>query len=340
MSTVVIVAMGLLVAAGFVIVVMNRQSQAVVTAAVPVVFGALSAMALVFAFNRPEPIRLTFPTAFYWQKSDKLGVVIPYRSFSWNALSWVEALKQVDPRLLDEPSDKAEGEELYHDLLQKALVDWIASRHFGTWRVQSIRASTGLGSTEEFGPMPDANQFASTIIDKEALKTVFAKNRFRDFNTAFGKIALPPKMTLTVEQETDKTLRRRMTFKNRYCTLRIITRWQGGGVGLGGYGRLIGMTAETAQEKYFNSEFIVEIVATFTPYLVGHPSMAAHREWAQNVIDGLRFAFDEERIWREAADTFMLMQHTKTTYPSVDVGPVHWTGPLPDGLTPKPAAAK
>ena len=77
-------------------------------------------------------------------------------------------------------------------------------------------------------------------------------------------------------------------------------------MGLGGYSRPLGVSAEEAQEKFAERQYIVRITATFSPYFVGHPEMAAHREWAQYIVEGLAQAFSEETLWKRTTDAIVL----------------------------------
>ena len=57
MWIIVTVFMGIAVTAAFVLVVVNRESEKIVNAAVPLGFATLLALGLVFAFAREEPLQ-------------------------------------------------------------------------------------------------------------------------------------------------------------------------------------------------------------------------------------------------------------------------------------------
>jgi hypothetical protein len=62
--------MAILLLVAFVFVVVNRESEKIVTAAVPLALAAIAAVALVFTFAREAPQSRTFPVAFSYQLAD------------------------------------------------------------------------------------------------------------------------------------------------------------------------------------------------------------------------------------------------------------------------------
>jgi hypothetical protein len=284
-------------------------------------------LGLVFAFARPEPISRTFPVVFFLQRADKLPIVIPFRPFgsSGTALALPDRLRQKNPGSLEEPPGTNFGDLVYHDLLQMALIDWISSRHFGTWRVRMTRFDYGM-SQEEFGPAPDAQTYRSKVLTEKELTQAMAGNRFAGLHSGFGKLALPPRTELTIEGPREGSSERRIRFKNRLCDFSIWTRASFAGVGLGPYARLVGLPQGTAQELYWQQQYIVRLDATFSRLFIGDPNMSAHREWVTNIIDGLASNFDEETIWRRTSENFMLTRHLPPSAEnlSVPMGPMRW----------------
>lgn len=70
---------GFLFLVAFVLVFYNRESEKVVTAAVPLAFAACSALLSILAFARQEPISRVFPVSFSFQVADKFPISIRYR---------------------------------------------------------------------------------------------------------------------------------------------------------------------------------------------------------------------------------------------------------------------
>ncbi len=316
MSTVVSVFILLLLAVASVLVYLNRASPAVVTQAVPVAFGTLAALILVFAFNRPEPIAKTFGVLFVVEQASRLPVSIPFRPFSEQTLILAAEMQQTAPTTFTPPQGQEEGFDflvpLYHELLQRAFVNTLADKQFGTWRVRTER----VGRLEQFGPMPDAKNYASKVLEKEQLEQAFAKNRFARAHSMMGKWALPPGTDLQVvppHAEPGSGEVGTVRLKNRFCVITIDTSRSMSMVGLGQYKDLLGATFDQSQRGYKNFLYITRINVSFAWHLGGHPDMAVHRAWANGIVDELAHAFDEETIWKRTTDGFMLHRHLPPT---------------------------
>lgn len=315
MATVVMVLLGGTFAALFVLVLLNRASPAVVNAAVPVAVGAISAIALVFMFNRPESISRVFRVAFVVERESLLPIVIPHRPFPDMSLALADQMGQIDSTLFVSGADRERFDyiqPLYHEFLHKIFVDLLASRQFGTWRVKSER----FQGFEQWGPTADASNYESKVLTTEQLVEAFGKNRFARVHSMFGKWALPPGTKLQIEGPHSDPQRGEtgaIQLDNRFVRLTIRTLRSMSVVGLGRYSMLAAMPQEEAQQKYWTLEFIVRTDATFPWYLIGHPKTPVHREWASSVLDELTHAFDEDVIWRNTTESFMLHQHLPRT---------------------------
>jgi hypothetical protein len=136
MANIITAFMALLIAAVFILVYMNRASSEVVGAALPVAFGAVSALALVFAFGKPTPIERAFPVVFIVQKSDQAPIVVPNRPFDTLTLSMFSQAVGADPKLLEKDPRYRDlgGGSLYHYFLQKATINWLSVNYWNTWR--------------------------------------------------------------------------------------------------------------------------------------------------------------------------------------------------------------
>lgn len=214
----------------------------------------------------------------------------------------------MDSKALDEKPD-AQGHLVYHEFLQKALVDWIATRHFGHWRVELLlfEGGPGAGTQGQFSPMPDANKEASKVLSTDELQRIFSKNRFASVHTGFGRLALPPSTTLNVETPKEASATGKVRFKNRYCEITIQTSPSMGLLGLGTYSMLLGIPPSTP--GYWTQQYIVRIEATFNPLLVGNPRMALIKQWANGIVNGLQNEFDEQVVWRKTVENYTLRQH-------------------------------
>lgn len=325
MSTVFIAFMALTLTGAFILVVLNRASPSVVNAAVPLAFGALSALGLVFAFTRPEPISRVFPVVFVVERASLLPIVIPDRPFGFLSLHLADEMRQLDPKTFEQPKGQDEGFDfivpLFHEFLHKVIVDSLAAKQFGTWRMRTERF--GGSGFEQFGPMPDAGSYSSKVLTTEELTQAFSTNRFARVHSMFGKWALPPGTELQIDvPHHDPQLGQTgvIRLKNRFCEMTIRTVVSMSVVGLGSYTALVGIPQEEAQKMYWTLQYIVRINASFPWYLIGHPDMAVHREWADGITEELTHAFDEESMWRRSIENYMLRQHLPPAARAMTIG--------------------
>ena len=326
MSTSLIVLAGLVLVVAYVLVLMNRASPAVVGAALPAATALLSALALVFAFNRPEPISRVFPVIFVVEKASLLPITIPNRPFPFQSLSLPARMRQIDPKTFDLPNGQNTSDfimPLYHEYLQKMFVDDLAGKQFGTWRMKTERFIDLI----QWSPMPDASSYPSRILNVEELERIFGKNRFARVHSGFGKWALPPGTELWIElPRKDPQLGEIGTIhlKNRLCEISIRTVFTSGGMGMEKYAPLVGGAIGEAQEKYWTLQYITRIDVSFPWYRIGDPDMALHKEWANAIVEELSFSFDEDSIWAQTKDNFILQRHFQALPPGTNlpVGPI------------------
>jgi len=297
--------MGILVLLAFVLVVVNRNSEKIVSAAVPLAFAAFAALALVFAFAREEPITRVFPVNFCYQVQDKLPIVITGRPFP-HILHLVDQVRQQDPKALDEPMDIHPGGLVYHELLQKGFIEWIAMRHFANWRMELLRFESGVAQ-EFFQPFAEAAQESSKILSSQELQRRFGGNRFARVHTGMGTLALPPGTNLTIHTPKTPDGHGEIHLKNCFCEIKIRTSPGLSMSGIYAYSWLMGI--EPPERGYYTGQYIVRITATFSPVLVGHPRMALLKRWATGILDGLQHDFDEQVVWRRTVENQMILRH-------------------------------
>lgn len=202
------------------------------------------------------------------------------------------------------------------------------------------RSSTG-GDHERFEPTADAGEYESTVLSSDEVSVAFGENRFRNVHSSFGNLALPKGTTMTIRRPTETPhVDGQIRFKNRLCELVIESSFSSGMAGLGSYALLMGVPQQGAQQKYASTHYIVKAHASFTRYLIGNPAMAAHREWAEGIINGLVRAFSEELMYKRATESFLLHAHVPTSIPSppMPTGPVR-SVPAP-ATNPAPATPK
>lgn len=333
----------------FALVVINRESREVVSAALPVSLGAMGAILLVFAYTRPAPISRTFPVVFVVEQASGYPVAIPDRPFPFQSLALFDSAIQANPKAFENVRFRDMGDPTYHEYLQKLIVDWIAAKHFGAWRLRIERFQYGSGSQEQWGAAPDSGNYPSKKLSKEEVERVLGKNRFASVHTAFGTLVVPPGTSITVGPEQGDAHEAEIRFRNRLVDLRIVSRPSFSGVGMSAYTMFSGLNPGAAQQLFWSRQFIVRMSATFPRYLVGHPNMATYREWASGIIDGLAHDFDDEGLWKRTSENYILRQHLPDPVRkiSIGIGPIRSqppAGPKPPDQTkpdgPKPDVPK
>jgi hypothetical protein len=313
MAQVIAGVMGLCLLFTFILVYVNRASSEVVGAALPVAFAAMSALGLVFAFGKPAPIERSFPVVFVFQQKDKYPITLPGRPAQFLTIGMFDKAIQANPRLLEDPRfADGNGHQLFHEFLQKAIVNWMRSRYWATWRLRQERFDIG-GQQEEWGAAPDASEFATKKLSDDEVTSALGKNAFANV-PAFGPgtLGLPPRTSFEVKEPGDDPKlghTSEIRLKNWLCDIRIHSRFSSSGVGLGAYTMFLGIPQEEAQKQFHTVQYIVRFSATFSPYLKGHPQMAAHREWAEGMLDGLMNEFDEQAMWKRTTEAYILRQH-------------------------------
>ena len=80
---------------------------------------------------------------------------------------------------------------MYHEFLQKVLVDRIAARHFKHWRMELLTfGGPGSGTEERFEPLPDAKDEPAKVLSVEELRRIFAYNRFASVHMPPGEFSV------------------------------------------------------------------------------------------------------------------------------------------------------
>ncbi len=324
--------MAMLILAAFVLVFINRDSEKIVSAAIPLALATFSALALIFAFAREGPMTRIFPVNFLFQVRDKQPIQIGARPYP-HQLFFFSELRQRNPDALE---DAADSRVIYHEFLQKMLVDWIAMRHFGHWRMEILQfeAGPGWGTQSRWGPMIDADREPVKILLPEDLERIFGENRFASLYSGFGKLALPLGTTVSVKTPQEPGSYGEIRFKNIYSEITIQTSSTGWAAGLGAYSMLLGIPVTapeftTQQRDYRTQEYIVRIKATFKPWLIGHPRMALIKQWVAGILNGLQEEFDEQIVWRKTVENIRLNQDLSSQPRSVPLplGPVQAAPP-------------
>ena len=158
----------------FYVVWMNRESEKIITAVVPISVAALIDVFLsVFLFGGEPVVIARFPTVFLYRISDLQPLAPPDRPLL-NSLFDVPTLAAKHPELA---KDKESGATLYHELLQKAIVDKLAFTFPHSWEVDIADFKTGMRQQLTVQPAQDATE-PSTKLTVAELDALLKGNRF------------------------------------------------------------------------------------------------------------------------------------------------------------------
>ncbi len=316
-SVLVLVALILATGAAFYVVWMNRASEKIVTAVIPIAIAALIGVGLtVFVFGGQPPLTVKFPAVFLYQFSDKAPFAAPDRPML-NSLFEVPELQRDHPERM---ADETSGATLYHHLLQKAIIDILAQHHRFSWETDISRFDMGM-IEEMAGPSPDASG-PSTKLSLEELQQLLKDNRFRDSRFMQPELTLPrgtnarikaPVTSATAGEEGE------IVFENDFVHLSITTRFSSWGRTLGPYRLISGYTQEKDSE-FQRAEYLITIKAEFNRLRSGHPDMSRYRKWVEQIVSELETSLDEQVIWAKTKDNYVFRKQLQQ-FGGVDLGP-------------------
>jgi len=301
-----IVLIVLIVATGlaFYVVWMNRESEKIVTAVVPISVAALIGVFLsVFLFGGEPAVTARFPTVFLYRVSDLQPLAPPDRPLL-NSLFEVPTLAAKQPELA---KDKESGAALYHELLQKAIIDKLASTFPHSWEVDIADFKTGMGQQLTVQPAQDATE-PSTKLTLSELDALLKGNRFAGtYATPSPGLALPLGSSMTIASPhtaPSGMLEGRIAIKNAFVTLTISTGYSLWMRSLGGYRVLMGYSWEQEQD-FASAQYIVEVRAQFSRLRSGHPNMPKYKKWVSQIISALRADLDEQVLWSQTRENYL-----------------------------------
>ena len=304
----VLVLAALILATGvaFYVVWMNRASEKIVTAVIPIAIAALIGVGLtVFVFGGQPPLTVKFPAVFLYRSSDKAPWTPPARPML-NSLFEVPELQRDHPERI---ADDTSGATLYHHLLQKAIIDILAQHHRGGWETDISRFDMGM-IEEMAGPSPDASA-PSMKLSFEEIKQLLKENRFHDSRFMQPELTLPrgtrvrikaPEINSTVGEEGEIVL------DNDFVCMSIKTRQSSWMRSLGPYRWIFGYTREKDSE-FQRAEYLITIKAEFKRLRSGHPEMSKYKHWVEQIVSELQTALDEQIIWAKTKENYVFMKH-------------------------------
>ena len=305
------------VATLFVFVWMNRGSEKVVTAVVPIGVAAIVAIVLSIAVFGVEPsISEVFPAAFHYQADSLMPADLPWE-LTWRRfhepLFAPAKLFEKDPKALKDTGDGGSGQVLYHHLLQKSLVDWIGFHYRGSWQTELLNYELPTARVLKFQPS-GATPEPSKIVKTDDITKLLKGNKFAGIMTGIApEIALPPRAKLTItppHREPSGIVSGEVRIHNLFCTVSIRTEEWSYQRGIGSLARLAGLS-DAEKEKLATATYIVRFKAEFSRWFSGNPDMPKYKRWATQLANELRQQFDEEILWRRIKEDYLFQKETR-----------------------------
>jgi hypothetical protein len=312
-AIIILLVSGLLTALAFYLVWMNRASEKILSAVIPVAVAGLAGIIIaVFVFGGEPAITAVFPSSFQYRLPSKMPLNLPLvlmsRRFSQSLFAPAQ-LFIVHPEFFSDPAD-ANGESLYHHLLQRAIIDWMGMTYAGTWQVEVLQFDLPIGREGRFQAIEGASE-KSEKLSTEQIEKLLKGNKFASIHAGIPpRIALPPGTKLTITPPQAKTSffeTGEIFLQNKFCSISIKTQASSWFAGIGSYKRLAGITDEE-NAKLATSNYIVRINVRFDRLRSNHPQMALYRTWASELSEGLKGQFDEQVIWSKTKEDFIFSQ--------------------------------
>ena len=219
------------------------------------------------------------------------------------------------PEYFKDASD-SNGQILYHDLLQWAVINWLSMHYSNSWQSESLSYELPVGIEGRFGPIEGATEPSKTFSSAE-IEKLLAGNRFASVDSRLIglplQIAVPPGTTLKImvpSMDATGHQNGEILLSNRFCTLSIRTQRSSWIRGVGHLKALAGLTNKE-DESLGTASYSVKITATFSRMLSGHPKMPLYKSWAVGIADGLKDQFDEETIWTRTQSDYLFYKQVQ-----------------------------
>jgi len=305
----------LVTAGAFYIVWMNRASEKIISAVLPISAAALIGIFMaVFVFGGHPATSTRFPAMFIFKSPENLPVSMPFRHFQ-PSLILVPLLAKKDPDMV---KDNDQGATLYHHLLQKAIIDTLAMRYGSNWKAQITRFDTSTGSVTQSGPADNASG-PTKKITRDEMQNLLSSNKFARLQMGIvPELALPPGTTVVVlPPHDDKRLGQvgSIILDNDFIRLSIQTRLSSWGFLFGGYRLLLGQENDTNTDLR-EATFEINIKHEYKRLRTGHPEMPQYKAWAEQLTDEIQSEFDEERIWAKTKEDYAFAKQLAMPMPS------------------------
>jgi hypothetical protein len=312
MSIAIAVSVSIVLVAAVWLVYLNRGSEKIVSAAVPIAAASLLALGLsVFVFGADSSTTVRFISAYTLVTSTKKPepkVVICKQNgeFSLDAMNWVIASH---PEVLKNPND-SNAIQLYNHLLQWEIMRRMSlmfGKHWQTEVVNLSRYNTRYNNVE-------AGAGDAEILSSDKIHTILKDNKFVLYSSVYDgvfpfQIALPPHTTVNVTAPKDSFKENENSGVIRFSVdnmpvlgpayiITITTRPLATGQGSSGYKKYAGLSADQ-DRSLFTYLYEVNITTESSRIRSGSPSIIAYKRWVDRMIDALRDQLDDERLFEK-----------------------------------------
>lgn len=295
---------------------MNRGSEKIITTLCLGVVALLGSLFAVVLFGSEPEIHRVFSTAIMLHADTRLPFDAPFfTTMDPSIVIQAREKLQAQPNLLPDATKDSFAQNIYHQLLQRAIIAWLELKYPNTWEAEVFP----LNLADSTGFMFQGKPVPSRVYMPEELAKKLTGNVFADLRGPFGGgnsvgFAVPVGTgleILTPHNDRSAWETSRIRLSNKFCTLAIETHVAGGMVGAGGYRLLLGVTQDQAQEIVKTDQYTITISAQFSRFLAGHPEMPKYKKWALDIADGLQSQFDERGMWSRAKEHMLLYRETQ-----------------------------
>ncbi|MCU1269088.1 MAG: hypothetical protein JWN74_382 [Acidobacteriaceae bacterium] len=283
----------------------NRASEKVVTTVFLGMAALVGAVLAVTIFSSEHGIRKAFSVPIIVHADARLPVEeLPYSVLPTFLSIKVRDKLTAHPELFN-PQDSF-GRNIYHHVLQRAIIFWLEQRYPKTWQVDEFPMTLGEMSGYAF----QSRKVPTRLYSESEIAARLSGNTFADMVGPFGG---SPQFGLAVPEGTDLTISAphmdsargeisSIKLHNRFCTITIDTHFGSSMVGAGSYRMILGMSQEQSQKALKSNQYIVVVSVTFNRFLTGNPEMPNYRKWASDISDGLEAQFSDQVVWSKTRD--------------------------------------
>lgn len=314
---------GILTIGAFVIVLLNRASEKILSAVIPITVAGLVGIFLsVFVFGGRPKVEVVFPSSVQYAVKTKMPANQPW-ALSWRRYHYGRFLPpklfSKHPEYFSDPADSA-GDSLYHHWLQRAIVDWLSERYGNSWQVESTFFELPTGGHGQWGPT-DAEIKPGKVYSDKDIEAVLNGNKFSSVHSDMARqLSVPPNTDFSVEPphaDPKQGQIGKIRLKNKFCEISITTQQSSFLRGMGELASLAGLSEEESN-RFGTATYRVRISISYSRFLAGHPDMAMYSEWTNGIADGIQKQFDEQIIWSNIKSDYMFHKQVEKLGPLQD----------------------